>query len=166
MGRDGITCSQCLSVGACDFEPPERVPRTSARAQTRARGVRAGSLRGTEPRAREKGGGRRRTVCRCAKNANVFILIYIYISMLRYTYRSLLRRPANIAYTCTVSPFLPLPRPVWYQASTGYSCQGMATPLHRTTIESLEGIRQKQKISLLTGGTHGGCFQYLKTCQR
>ena len=32
MGLDGSTCSDGLPVVACDFEPPEHVPRTSARA--------------------------------------------------------------------------------------------------------------------------------------
>ena len=34
MGLDGSTCSECLRVVTCDFEPPEHVPRTSARAHT------------------------------------------------------------------------------------------------------------------------------------
>ena len=33
-GLDALTCSECLLVGTCDFEPPELVPRTSARAHT------------------------------------------------------------------------------------------------------------------------------------
>ena len=33
-GLDGPTCSECLPVGTCDFEPPEHVPRMSARAHT------------------------------------------------------------------------------------------------------------------------------------
>ena len=33
MGLDGSTCSECLPVVTCDLEPPEYVPRTSARAQ-------------------------------------------------------------------------------------------------------------------------------------
>ena len=32
MGLDGSTCSECLTVVTYDFEPPEHVPRTSARA--------------------------------------------------------------------------------------------------------------------------------------
>ena len=36
MGLDCSTCSECLPVDTCDFEPPEHVPRNSARAQTRA----------------------------------------------------------------------------------------------------------------------------------
>ena len=31
---DGPTCSECLPVRTCDFEPPEHVPRASARAHT------------------------------------------------------------------------------------------------------------------------------------
>ena len=34
MGLDGSTCSECLLVVTCDSEPPEHVPRTSARAHT------------------------------------------------------------------------------------------------------------------------------------
>ena len=34
MGLDGSTCSECLHVVTCDFEPPEQVPRTSVRAHT------------------------------------------------------------------------------------------------------------------------------------
>ena len=37
-GLDGYTCSESLPEGTCHFEPPEHVPRTSARAQTCARG--------------------------------------------------------------------------------------------------------------------------------
>ena len=33
MGLDGSTCSECLLVVTCDFEPPEHVPRISARAR-------------------------------------------------------------------------------------------------------------------------------------
>ena len=29
---NGPACSECFPVGACDFEPPQHVPRTSARA--------------------------------------------------------------------------------------------------------------------------------------
>ena len=38
MGLDGSTCLESLSERTCHFEPPEHVPRTSARAQTCARG--------------------------------------------------------------------------------------------------------------------------------
>ena len=34
MGLDGSTCSECLPVVTCDFNPPEHVPRTSTRAYT------------------------------------------------------------------------------------------------------------------------------------
>ena len=34
MGLDGSTCSECLPVVTCDFEPPEHVPRTSTMAPT------------------------------------------------------------------------------------------------------------------------------------
>ena len=34
MGLDGSTCSECLPVDTCDFEPPEHLPRTSVRAHT------------------------------------------------------------------------------------------------------------------------------------
>ena len=34
MGLDGSACSECLPVLTCDLEPPEHVPRTSARAYT------------------------------------------------------------------------------------------------------------------------------------
>ena len=34
MGLDGSTCSECLPVVTCDFEPPENVPRITARAHT------------------------------------------------------------------------------------------------------------------------------------
>ena len=33
-GLDGSTCSECLSVVTCDFEPPEHKSRTSARGRT------------------------------------------------------------------------------------------------------------------------------------
>ena len=38
MGLDGSTCSESLPERTCHFEPPEHVPRTSARAQTCVRG--------------------------------------------------------------------------------------------------------------------------------
>ena len=38
MGLDGSTCSDSLPERTCHFEPPEHVPRTSARAQTCVRG--------------------------------------------------------------------------------------------------------------------------------
>ena len=34
MGLNGSTCSECLPVVTCKFEPPEHVPRTTARAHT------------------------------------------------------------------------------------------------------------------------------------
>ena len=34
MGLDASTCSECLPMATCDFEPPEHVPRTSVRAHT------------------------------------------------------------------------------------------------------------------------------------
>ena len=34
MGLDASTCSESLPERTCDFNPPEHVPRTSARAQT------------------------------------------------------------------------------------------------------------------------------------
>ena len=34
MGLGSSTCSECLPVITCDFEPPEHVPRTSAKAHT------------------------------------------------------------------------------------------------------------------------------------
>ena len=34
MGLHGSTCSECLPADTCDIEPPENVPRTSARAPT------------------------------------------------------------------------------------------------------------------------------------
>ena len=34
MGLCGSTCSECLPVVTCDFEPAEHVPRTSTSAQT------------------------------------------------------------------------------------------------------------------------------------
>ena len=34
MGLDGSTCSKSLPMEICRFEPPEHVPRTSARAHT------------------------------------------------------------------------------------------------------------------------------------
>ena len=33
MHLDGSTCSECLPERTCYFEPPEHVPRTSAKAQ-------------------------------------------------------------------------------------------------------------------------------------
>ena len=37
-GLDGSKCSESFPERTCDFEPPEHVPRTSARAQTCVRG--------------------------------------------------------------------------------------------------------------------------------
>ena len=37
-GLDGSTCSESLPEWTCDFQPPEHMPRTSARAQTCVRG--------------------------------------------------------------------------------------------------------------------------------
>ena len=37
MGLDSSTCSECLSVVTFDFEPPEHLPRTSAKAHTWAK---------------------------------------------------------------------------------------------------------------------------------
>ena len=34
MHPDGSTCSESLPEGTCHYEPPEHVPRTSARAHT------------------------------------------------------------------------------------------------------------------------------------
>ena len=54
-----------------------RTPRTRAtdlgRGPRLRRGVRAGSLRAPEPRAREKTRGRRRKKCRCAKKTHLYI---------------------------------------------------------------------------------------------
>ena len=38
MDLDGSTCSECLLECTCHFEPPEHVPRPSARAPTCVRG--------------------------------------------------------------------------------------------------------------------------------
>ena len=71
-GLDGSTCSESLLERTCDFEPPEHVPRTSARAHT------CGVVFGRAPcvpqrREHEKrlaaGRGKK---CRCAKK-NTFI---------------------------------------------------------------------------------------------
>ena len=115
MHLDGFTCSESLPKRTRHFEPPEHVPRTSARAQTcdihgftctlmalRARnpspsglatlnpqsmyhgpqpgpklacGVRAGSLRATEPWARGKIRGRKKKKCRWAKKTHLYIYI-------------------------------------------------------------------------------------------
>ena len=63
---DGSTCSECLSVVTCDFEPPEHATDLVQGPHLR-RGVRAGSLRAPEPRAREKTCGRKRKKCPCAE---------------------------------------------------------------------------------------------------
>ena len=39
IGLDGSTCSESLPELTCHVEPPEHVPRTSARAQTCVRGL-------------------------------------------------------------------------------------------------------------------------------
>ena len=78
MGLDASTCSECLPVATCDFEPPEHVPRTSVRAHTYLRrGVRADSLRAPESKAREKtGGGKRKKMPMCKKNILIQSNIY------------------------------------------------------------------------------------------
>ena len=53
--------------GTCHLEPPEHVPPAGHRpGPTLAPSVRGGSLRATEPRAREKTRGRKRKKCRYA----------------------------------------------------------------------------------------------------
>ena len=67
MGLDGSTRSECLPVVTCDFEPPEHVPRTSARVHTGAVVFgRAPSVpRSREHEKRPAGGGEKK--CRSAK---------------------------------------------------------------------------------------------------
>ena len=73
---DGSTCSESFPEGTCHVEPPEQVPRTSARAQTCARGL--GGLpvcHGVEstrkdPRPEEK------KMPRWAKKTHLYIVIY------------------------------------------------------------------------------------------
>ena len=80
MGLDDSTCSEFLPEGTCHFKPTEHVPWTSARAQTCARGpggVPACSLPATEPRARGKTHGRKRTKFRSAKNMHLCIVIQV-----------------------------------------------------------------------------------------
>ena len=76
-------CSECLPERTCDFEPPEHVPRTSARAQTCVRGP--GGLpacHGAEstrkdPQPEEK---------KNAEGPKEHILIYVYKVPLRDVY--------------------------------------------------------------------------------
>ena len=70
-GLDGSTCSESLPEGTCHFEPQStcRGPRPGPKL---ACGVRAGSLRATEQRAREKTHGRNRKNAEVQKNT--FIL--------------------------------------------------------------------------------------------
>ena len=53
------------------FEPPEHVPRTSARALRLHRSVDADPLRASQPSAREKTRGWKSENCRCAKKINL-----------------------------------------------------------------------------------------------
>ena len=80
MGPDGFACSECLPVVACDFEPPEHVPRTSARAHTCAVVfARAPCM----PRSREN---EKRPAAGREKNADVQnIHIYTYVVIYLYT---------------------------------------------------------------------------------
>ena len=75
MHLDAPTCSESLPERTCQIEPPEHVPRTSARAQTSC-GVRVGSLRATEPRAWGKTRGRKRKKCRRVKKKHYIYMYY------------------------------------------------------------------------------------------
>ena len=72
MGLDGSTCSESLPERTCHFEPhstchgPWLGPKLAC-------GVRTGSLRATEPRARGKTRGRKRKRCRRAKKTHIYI---------------------------------------------------------------------------------------------
>ena len=77
MHLDGSTCSESPPERISDFEPPGRVPWTSARAQTWC-GVRAGSLRATEPRARGKTRGQDRKNADGIKKRHLYMYIAMY----------------------------------------------------------------------------------------
>ena len=78
MGLDGSTCSESLPVGTCHFEPPDHVPRTSARIRTCA--VVSGRAP-CVPRSREH---EKRPATGREKNAEVpkktRLYVYIYVS--------------------------------------------------------------------------------------
>ena len=82
MGLDASTCSECLSEGTCHFEPPERVPRTSARAQTCAlvSGRAPCVPRSREHPERPAAGREKMPMC---KKTHTYIVIYIYKGPLR-----------------------------------------------------------------------------------
>ena len=77
-GLDDPTCSEYLPEGTCHFESPEHVPRTSATAQTCARGPgRLPVCHGAEstrkdPRPEEK------EIPKCQKNTLKFLYIVLY----------------------------------------------------------------------------------------
>ena len=77
MGLDGSTCSASLPEGTCHFEPPEHVPRTSARAYTCAVVFRRAPCvpRGREHEKRPAAG--REKMPKCEKCINVYMVIYI-----------------------------------------------------------------------------------------
>ena len=81
MGLDGSACSECLPERACHFEPQSTChePRPGPKL---ACGVRAGSLRATEPRARGKTRGRKRKSAEGPKNT----FMYMYKVPLRDMY--------------------------------------------------------------------------------
>ena len=82
IGLDGSTCSESPPMGTCHFEPPEYGPNLHP-------GVRAGSLRATEQRAREKTRGRKRKSAEVPKNifihSNIYDNVY-YLVRITYVY--------------------------------------------------------------------------------
>ena len=73
MGLDGFTCSESLPVGTWHFEPRARA--TDLGQGPNLTPLRAGSLRATEPRARDKTRARKRKKIRSAKKTHLYIVI-------------------------------------------------------------------------------------------
>ena len=59
-------------------------------------GVPAGSLRATEPEAREKTRGRKTKKCRSASKANLYIVVSVVFHLLYYSYSNIYSLHSNV----------------------------------------------------------------------
>ena len=86
LDLDGSTCSESLSERTCHLEPPEHVPRTSARAQRCERGPGGLPMFHGAASTRKDARPEEKKMPKGKKNAFLYMYIYTYLVALHTTY--------------------------------------------------------------------------------